>query len=90
MAKKQITEMESSVKVIPVDSGIAEAKPVVTVPEPKTVFSKCRRGRDGTTSGQSCDSMNAHLLTPEGSHFVQMRCKKCGYIWGVPLQTSIV
>jgi hypothetical protein len=48
-----------------------------------TVHVKCKRGNDKATAGQSCSSLMAEKLSPDGSQIVQFKCKICGFIWNV-------
>lgn len=49
------------------------------------VMVKCKRGSDRLTEGQTCDGKMAERLSGPGSHVVSFKCKKCGYMWSVPL-----
>jgi hypothetical protein len=53
------------------------------------VHMKCRRGFDKASHGQSCKSMRAYKLSPDGSNNVMFTCVDCGFSWSVSLGGSI-
>jgi hypothetical protein len=54
----------------------------------KEVFAKCKRGSDMVTKGQSCDSLQAVIVSPPRSHTTTMQCVKCKHTWSVPVGGS--
>ena len=49
------------------------------------VHMKCRRGWDKASHGQSCKSMRAYKMSPDGSNTATFKCVDCGYSWSVGL-----
>lgn len=80
-AKKPITAARA-----PADAVSAPVPPPPPPPPPgPEVGAKCRRGSDQFTAGQSCGSLRAFRITPEGSSSVSLRCAKCGFAWVTPI-----
>ena len=53
------------------------------------VHMKCRRGFDKATHGQTCKSMQAYKMSPDGSNQVMFTCVDCGFSWSVSIGGSI-
>lgn len=54
----------------------------------ETVHAACKRGRDVTTRGQSCDSLSAVKLSKKGVGYLTLQCTKCSHIWTIPVGGS--
>lgn len=58
-------------------------------PPPPEVFAPCKRGKDPSTAGQSCDGRRAKRITPMGSQSVHLRCVACGFAWAIPVGGTV-
>ena len=52
------------------------------------VFALCKRGSDGNTSGQKCNSNLAYNISQNGAHVVILKCAKCSYQWNTAVGGS--